>query len=47
MSMRKPEEPNTVLRNLGNGKFQDVSAGAGAAFQTALAASRRGVRRHG
>jgi hypothetical protein len=41
MSLRKPEEPNTVLRNLGNGKFQDVSAGAGAAFQTALA--HRGV----
>jgi enediyne biosynthesis protein E4 len=37
MSMRKAEEPNTVLRNLGNGKFQDVSAGAGVAFQTALA----------
>ena len=32
MSLRQPEEPNTVLRNLGNGKFQDVSAGAGAAF---------------
>jgi hypothetical protein len=35
MSLRKPEEPNTVLRNLGNGKFEDVSAGAGAAFQMA------------
>jgi len=41
ISMRKPEEPNTVLHNLGNGKFQDVSAGAGSAFQTALA--HRGV----
>jgi hypothetical protein len=41
MSLRKPEEPNTVLRNLGNSKFQDVSAGAGAAFQTPLA--HRGV----
>jgi hypothetical protein len=37
MSMRKAEEPNTVLRNLGNGKFQDVSAGAGGAFHAALA----------
>src|SRR5471030_1945848 len=36
MSLRKAEEPNTVLRNLGNGKFRDVSAGTGAAFQTAL-----------
>jgi enediyne biosynthesis protein E4 len=35
MSLREPEEPNTVMRNLGNGKFQDVSAGAGAAFLTA------------
>jgi len=33
MSLRTPEEPNTLLRNLGNGKFQDVSAGAGPAFQ--------------
>ena len=41
MTGRKPEEPNTVLRNLGNRKFQDVSAGAGASFQTALA--HRGV----
>jgi enediyne biosynthesis protein E4 len=32
MSLRGPEEPNTVLRNLANGKFADVSAGAGAAF---------------
>jgi len=37
MSLRKPEEPNSVLRNLGKGKFQDVSAGAGAAVQSALA----------
>ena len=41
MSLPQPEEPNTVLRNLGNGKFQDVSAGAGAAFQSA--AAHRGV----
>jgi hypothetical protein len=41
MTGRKPEEPNTVLRNLGNRKFQDVSAGAGAGFQAALA--HRGV----
>ncbi|HLY15797.1 MAG TPA: CRTAC1 family protein [Bryobacteraceae bacterium] len=34
MSLRKPEEPNTVLRNLGSGKFQDVSTGAGEAFQS-------------
>lgn len=37
MTLRKPEEPNTILRNLGNRKFQDVTAGAGAAFQTPLA----------
>ena len=41
MSLRKAEEPNAVLRNLGNRKFQDVSAGAGAAFQAAMA--HRGV----
>jgi hypothetical protein len=41
MSLRKAEEPNSVLRNLGNGKFRDVSPGAGAAFQAALA--HRGV----
>ena len=34
MSLRKPEEPNTVLRNLGNGKFQDVSDGAGGDFRS-------------
>jgi len=37
MTMRQQEEPNIVLRNLGNGKFRDVSAGAGAAFQVPLA----------
>ena len=41
MTLRKPEEPNTILRNLGNGKFQDVSSGAGAAFLEPLA--HRGV----
>jgi len=41
LSLREPEEPNSVLRNLGNGKFQDVSAGAGAGFQAA--APHRGV----
>jgi hypothetical protein len=29
MSARKYEEPNTVFRNLGNGKFEDASEGAG------------------
>ena len=37
MALRKAEEPNTVLRNLGNGKFQDVSAAAGARFQAPAA----------
>ena len=32
-SDRSYEEPNTVFRNLGNHKFQDVSAEAGADFQ--------------
>lgn len=40
-SNRKYEEPNSVLRNLGNGKFQDVSSQAGADFQ--VAAPHRGV----
>jgi len=35
MSFRKAEEPNTVFRNLGKGKFQDVGAQAGAEFQKA------------
>jgi hypothetical protein len=40
-SARKYEEPNAVFRNLGNGKFQDVSAEAGPDFQQA--AAHRGV----
>jgi hypothetical protein len=40
-SNRKYEEPNSVLRNLGNGKFQDVSSEAGPDFQ--VAAAHRGV----
>ena len=40
-SNRKYEEANSVLRNLGNGKFQDVSANAGPDFQSA--AAHRGV----
>jgi hypothetical protein len=32
LSLRKYEEPNSVFRNLGDGKFQDVSGGAGAEF---------------
>ena len=40
-SNRKYEEPNAVFRNLGNGKFQDVSADAGPDFQKA--AAHRGV----
>src|SRR5262249_21261693 len=35
LSARRYEEPNTIFRNLGNGKFQDVSAQAGAEFQKA------------
>jgi enediyne biosynthesis protein E4 len=38
---RKYEEPNSVFRNLGNGKFEDVSASAGPDFQ--VAAAHRGV----
>jgi len=38
---RRYATPNVVLRNLGNGKFQDVSATAGAAFQ--LPAVHRGT----
>jgi hypothetical protein len=41
MSLRKYEEPNTVFRNLGKGKFQDVSADAGPDFQ--IASAHRGV----
>jgi hypothetical protein len=33
LSKRTYEEPNTVFRNLGNGKFEDVSAQAGSDFQ--------------
>jgi enediyne biosynthesis protein E4 len=40
-SSRKYEEPNSVFRNLGKGKFQDVSAQAGPDFQGA--AAHRGV----
>lgn len=40
-SNRRYEEPNTVFRNLGNGKFQNVSSEAGPDFQ--LAAAHRGV----
>ena len=38
---RTYEEPNTVFRNLGNGKFEDVSTSAGPDFQ--LKAAHRGV----
>ena len=40
-SARRYEEPNAVFRNLGNGKFQDVSAEGGPDFQKA--AAHRGV----
>jgi enediyne biosynthesis protein E4 len=36
-SRRRYEEPNSVFRNLGNRKFQDVSAEAGPDFQKAAA----------
>ena len=38
---RRYREPNSVFRNLGNGKFKDVSAAAGPDFQ--LEAAHRGV----
>jgi hypothetical protein len=38
---RQYEEPNAVFRNLGNGKFQNVTATAGASFQ--MAAAHRGA----
>lgn len=45
ISMQVPDrhypEPNTIFRNLGNGKFEDVSAGAGPDFQ--VEAAHRGV----
>jgi hypothetical protein len=37
---RKYEEPNTIFRNLGNGKFADVTANSGA---TAIDGAHRGV----
>ena len=40
-SPRSYEEPNSIFRNLGNGKFQNVSAAAGAGFQ--IAAANRGA----
>ncbi|MGO4880924.1 MAG: CRTAC1 family protein [Bryobacteraceae bacterium] len=40
-SPRTFEEPNAIFRNLGNGKFQNVSATAGPDFQ--IAAGHRGV----
>jgi hypothetical protein len=36
-SNRSYEEPNTIFRNLGNGKFQDVSPEAGPDFQAPAA----------
>jgi enediyne biosynthesis protein E4 len=38
---RRYEEPNTIFRNLGNGKFQDISKTAGPDFQ--VPAAHRGV----
>jgi enediyne biosynthesis protein E4 len=40
-SSRRYPEPNSVFRNLGNGKFNDASAEAGAAFQ--VESAHRGV----
>jgi len=40
-SNRRYEEPNTVFRNLGNGKFENVSSQAGPDFQ--VPAAHRGV----
>jgi hypothetical protein len=41
LTSRQYEEPNAVFRNLGNGRFLDVSAEAGADFQ--VASAHRGV----
>jgi len=41
MSLRKFEEPNTVFRNMGGGRFSDVSADAGPDFQ--VPGAHRGV----
>ncbi len=41
LTSRHYEEPNAVFRNLGNGRFLDVSAEAGADFQ--VASAHRGV----
>jgi hypothetical protein len=41
VASRRYPEPNTIFRNLGNGKFADVSADAGPDFQ--LEAAHRGV----
>jgi hypothetical protein len=38
---RRYPEPNTIFRNLGNGRFEDVSASAGPDFQ--VEAAHRGV----
>jgi hypothetical protein len=41
VASRRYPEPNTIFRNLGNGKFDDISASAGPDFQ--LEAAHRGV----